>query len=129
MSLPIVYLPKIKPADVLQIILRRIDYRIENTAKKNIPYLEKIRNGLSNNKELTKLLEEQYDLCPQSIIHYLKIMQLILTLDVQNIAFLEAATQNQINTSFTSGFQHYAEYSADYKTMAKNLFISNLSVN
>jgi hypothetical protein len=126
MNLPIVYLHKIRPAEIVDVIRRRIDYRIENTTKKNGHLLEKIRAAFDGNKELMKTLEEQYEYSPRDITHYLKIMKLIITLDIQSVKTLETASQAQINAMVAEGFSRHSEFSAQYKIMAKNLFVSTL---
>jgi DNA-binding ferritin-like protein (Dps family) len=51
-------------------------------------------------------------------------MKLIITIDIPNLNVLEGATQSQINTIIAEGFEQYSEFSAEYKNIAKFLFIS-----
>lgn len=85
MNLPLIYIQKIKPNEVVEIIKKRIEYRIMNGLKKNAGLMEKLWTAFDGNKELMKVLEEQYEYCPRDITHYLKIMKLIITLDIQNV--------------------------------------------
>lgn len=107
MNMPILYINKIKPKEVVEIIRRRIEYRMENCSKKNHALLEKLLNAFDNNKELMRVLEEHYEQSPKDITVYLKIMKLIITIDIQTVSRLESVTQPQLNSIIAERFSKY----------------------
>jgi hypothetical protein len=80
---------------------------MENCSKKNAALLEKLLFAFENNKELMRTLEEQYEFCPRDITVYLKIMKLIITLDIQTVARLEALNHLQLDALLADRFSRY----------------------
>ena len=58
MNLPILYIPKYKPHDIIAIIIKRIEYRIEESGPEGRS-LNKLIKALEH-KELLKIIEEQH---------------------------------------------------------------------